>query len=82
MRRDELASVVLEHLLLRAGRTERLPEQDEIGDPADEVFDGRALGIDARQSGLPQGGAHVRIVIGTGQEMVKPAKNFSKLMLS
>ena len=78
----EFASVPLERILVGAVRAQRLPHEDEIGNAADQVFDGRTLRMEACGSRLPQRGAHAASVIGPHQEIIKRRKNFSKLSLS
>lgn len=81
MRRDELAAVLLEAQVIGPAGAQRLAQEDEVGDSADEIFDGRALGIEASGSRVPQGGGHAFSVIGLDQEMVKRTKKFSNLSL-
>lgn len=78
----EFRAVLLERVLVGTVRAQRLPCEDEVGDAADEVLDGRALGIEARRSRMPQRGVHARSLIGRNQETVKPRKSFSKSLLS
>lgn len=79
---DELVPVLLEQVQVGAVRPERLSNEDEVRDAADQVLDALALGIEARRSRVPQGRAHALSVIGRNQESVKPRKKFSKSSLS
>ena len=81
MRRDELAAILLETQVIGPAGAQRLAQEDEVGDAADEIFDGRGLGIEASGSRVPQGGGHAFSVIGLDQEMVKRTKKFSNLSL-
>lgn len=82
MRRDELTPVVLEDLLLGTTGAKRLAEQHEVRDSGDQLLDGGPFRVEDPGLGLPQRSGHLRSVIGADQEMVKPAKTFSKLSLS
>ena len=77
----EVAAVLLERVGVAACGAQRLAHKDEVGDAADQVFDGRALGIEASGSRVPQRGRHAFSLIGRNQEMVKRTKKFSKLSL-
>jgi hypothetical protein len=82
VRRDELAAVPLEDQLVGKARPQRLADEDEIGNPTDQLFDGRNVCIEACLRRGPQRGAHDLSVIGPSQELVKRSKSFSKLSLS
>ena len=82
MKGDQLAAILLELGLGRAARAQRLTHEDELGDAADQILDGEALGMEASGSRMPQRSGHVLSVIGLNQEMVKRGKKFSKLSLS
>ena len=79
---DELMPVELERVTVGAGCAQGLARANEVGDPADQLLDGRALPNQARRRRWPQRGRHALSVIGLNQEMVKPEKNFSKSLLS
>ena len=51
---DELAAVLLEAQVIRVHRAQRLAQENEIGDPADQVFDAGMLRIGAQGSSGPQ----------------------------
>jgi hypothetical protein len=82
VRSYELAAVPLEDQLVGGARPQRLANEDEVGDPTDQLFDGRNVWNEACWRRGPQGGAHDHSVIGPNQELVKRSKSFSELLLS
>ena len=48
---DELAAVLLEAQVIRLHRPQRLAQEDEVGDPADQILDGGAPSRRAREQG-------------------------------